>query len=167
MATLSIALKLTECLLEADKNEENGRMDPIPLATIAAENVLVRVRLADEVVDYASFMSCIRDSWDAGNAMQRMFALGRVFYEFVSGESPPFAVTELTLNATSVNSISIEDSPSLKRPSKKSQRCPSMSLDGISTCISRLEGFAVHPSLHDQVGNLLDYGRGDFRGDDV
>jgi hypothetical protein len=43
-SALLIALKLTECMLEAEQDEAIGHGNPIPLASIAAENVLIRTR---------------------------------------------------------------------------------------------------------------------------
>ena len=97
-----IALKLTESILEAEKDEQMGHMNPIPLASIAPENVLIRARRrgggrdqvtslgeadtakADEMIDFVWVMSFVGDNLETGTVMSRLFAMGKVMYELFS-----------------------------------------------------------------------------------
>ena len=47
-SAISVALKLTECLIEADQTEQNGIANPISGASIVAAKVLVGVKKVDQ-----------------------------------------------------------------------------------------------------------------------
>lgn len=193
-STLPIALKLTQCLIEAEKEEHENyggeRNNPIPLASIAPKNVLIRAKelhaladfsngfvddpsavdvretnQAEEIVDYVSIMSCLGDDSDSGGAMPRLAALGLVLYTLFSGEEPPFEEESVSPNMfLSVNSISLNnDGETNHPPRKKSQR----SQDMFSKCITRLKCTEVPASIFSLVRNLLACTEGDSRIDEA
>jgi len=178
-ARLTVALKLVEILIEAEKDERNGDENPIPLSSFAAGNVLIRVKevestlgdglgtkQTEEAIDHVIIMSLIGDNPEAGGTVERLFALGLVLYElFSGGEGPPAedgpssGDAPLFLNSIDLNG----DDARSDRPRKKSHR----SEDWRSECVSDIRRAGVPYSLCALAGNLLDCGRGDARDDDA
>ncbi|KAL7431414.1 hypothetical protein ACHAXH_005028 [Discostella pseudostelligera] len=75
LSALRDALKLTECLIEAEKDEQHGHINPIPLASIAPANVLIRATVGSEVdlsdntqetIEFAWIMSFVDDDLATG-----------------------------------------------------------------------------------------------------
>lgn len=112
---LQISLKLVEFLIEAEKEELDGSTNPIPLASIASKNVLLRTNVLEhrnhkpdgdssgilehsgasenggaieyrEVIEYAWIISCLGDNPVGGEVSSRLFALGLILYELFAGE---------------------------------------------------------------------------------
>ena len=72
-AALPIALKLTEFLIEAEKDEKNGEVNPVPLESIVAKNVLIRTKELNllgeskqEVIEYVWIMRSIGEDPGVG-----------------------------------------------------------------------------------------------------
>ncbi|KAL3760363.1 hypothetical protein ACHAWU_000338 [Discostella pseudostelligera] len=96
-SALLIALKLAECFLEAEKDERNGHGNPIPLASIATENVLLRSRKggqhagvgesseAQETIEFVWIMSLVGDDPATGTVMARLFAVGKILIRHGQG----------------------------------------------------------------------------------
>lgn len=177
-SALPIALKLTECLIEAEKDEQNGRGNPIPLASIATANVLIRAKelvltgtyvgQVQEVVEHVWITSCVGED---SRVTSRLFALGVVLYELFSPDSPlqeDMPTFDATSNSLSMNSINLYNkSNGNHRPSKRSQRQLSISEGNISQCTARLESKGAPSSICALIRNILDCSNGDFCGDDA
>ena len=79
-AALPMVLKLTDFLIEAEKDEKNGLVNPVPLESIRAENVLIRskephvMRGGQEVVEHVWFISSMGDNPASGTVMDRLCA---------------------------------------------------------------------------------------------
>ncbi|KAL7538621.1 hypothetical protein ACHAXR_008700 [Thalassiosira sp. AJA248-18] len=179
-SALPVALKLTEFLIEAEKEEH-----PISLGSIAAEYVLIRSKEVDlalgletdahktkqteEVIDYAFIMSNVGDDPAFSGTMSRLFALGLLLYELFSGEEPPLEegllnADEIYANFISANSLCINSkTDSNYQPRTKTQRYRS----GFTDCIAGLKCLDTPDSICTLVGNLLECGQGDSRGDDA
>ena len=167
---LLIALKLTECILEAEKDEKSGHGNPIPLASIAPENVLIRVRKyqnalgesnedKEDEIDFVWVMSIVGDGTATGTVMSRLFAVGKVLFALFSNnssmlddDSPPFQVM------ASIDSISLgDDTENDNRTCKKSYRPKGQAHDSKnSEYIADLETNGVPWSVCALVMNLLE-----------
>ena len=175
MSTLPIALKLTECLIEAEKDEQNGLTNPIPLASIAPDNVLIRAKVegeieppndAHETIEFAWFMSFVGDDLATGGVMARLLALGKVLYELFSSK-------ELIMDIPTMVSMHSID---LRNDIKSSDQCsqkkchwrPNQAGDDISMDIfASLAADGVPWSLCALVKNLLECRHGAFCADDA
>ena len=97
-AALPIVLKLTDFLIEAEKDEQNGKVNPVPLESIVAGNVIIRSKEPDamrsgeeqkELIDYVWIMSSMGDNQydpNAGTVMARLCAMGNVLCELFVGD---------------------------------------------------------------------------------
>ena len=163
-AGLPIAIKLTECLIEAEKDEVLGEPNPIPLASIMAANVLVRSdvnrTMGTEVIDLVSIMSHLGDTPDTGVKNSRLVSLGFLLHELFSGEEPTYEDTRISEPEFSLISISLNnEDKSNHRPRKKSQR--SQDEYASSHCIQRLKYLGAPNSISSLVGNLIDLTQGE------
>ncbi len=179
-SALLIALKLTECILEADKDEQNGYGNPIPLASIAAENVLVRARKSKdavgesneelETIEFVWVMSFVGDDPVTGTVMSRLFAVGAILCELFSGKE--FRMDEddivpsqiLSMESISFNNEAVNDNRNQK---KMRWRSTQHADEGISASVARLESNGLPLSLCALVKNLLECRQGSFRKDDA
>lgn len=130
---LSIALKLTECLIDAEKDERKGDGNPIPLASIIAGHVIIGTGDEGSTEGFARtagrggiervwVMSCdcTGDRRGTGRVVSRLFALGAVLYELFSrGEAPLPEEDVSTADATSICSIQLNDESNGSYFSKK------------------------------------------------
>lgn len=168
---LPLAIKLTQCLLEAEKDEHSGQCNPIPLASIEAANVLVRAKeqvlntpngkRKTEAIEFVSIMSLLGDDADSGGALPRLAALGLILYELFAGEAPAVDVGS-SPDGLSINSIRLSSGEHTHRTRNKSQRRQGMSI----SCL-RLKHPGIPYSLCSLVDNLLDCNQGDSRGDEA
>ena len=185
MSALMIVLKLTECILEAEKDEQRGRRNPIPLESIAPENVLIRARkcrhisnggeetgkeneVHDEMIEFVWVMSFVGDNPATGTVMSRLFAMGKVLYELLSSNEPR---TQEVDSISVMNSLNLggNDEDSIDhRPQKRSHRRSAHPADdNISNLIDRLESMDVPWSLCLLMKNLLDCQHGSLSDDDA
>mmetsp|Transcript_43870 Transcript_43870/g.92281 ORF Transcript_43870/g.92281 Transcript_43870/m.92281 type:complete len:1556 (+) Transcript_43870:78-4745(+) len=202
---LQIALKLTEVLMEAEKDVKIGLENPIPLESIAADSILIRAKFPDpqlvkgtgngngstwvepteclssdqmiklEVeeadqefvtdVDHVMIMSSLGENPEAGDKMERLFALGTIFYVLFSCDGP-LSLEELQDSSSlSINSINLSNEAGGRhRPRKK---YASFSQDTYSKLIARLDAKDIPYSLCSLVRNLLDCREGDLSADDT
>jgi hypothetical protein len=117
-SALLIALKLIECILEAEKDERRGHGNPIPLASIAPENVLIRARKGRpaieeseelETIEFVWIMSIVGDRSATGTVMTRLFAVGKVLYELFSTNAPMLDDDTPASHMVSMDSINLCD----------------------------------------------------------
>ena len=117
-SALLIALKLIECILEAEKDERRGHGNPIPLASIAPENVLIRARKGRpaieeseelETIEFVWIMSIVGDRSATGTVMSRLFAVGKVLYELFSTNAPMLDDDTPASHMVSMDSINLCD----------------------------------------------------------
>jgi hypothetical protein len=115
-SALLIALKLTEFIMEAEKDERNGLGNPIPLDSINIVNVMVRSRKgiqgigksteAQETIEFVWVMSIFGDESATGTVMARLFAVGKVLYELFSTIAP-MVDDELSFQMASMDFINL------------------------------------------------------------
>ena len=178
-SAIPLAIKLTEFLIE-----EEDRANPVPLASIACENVLVWLKEevmdsrvqndTDQTITHVMIKSCRCDSPDRGGDMPRscLFALGAILYEIFSREPLCGRGADVSTLASS-NSLSLqnlhltknEENRADDRPSKRSQW--KLSRWRSSKSIAKLEMLGIPHSLTTLVGNLLENGSGTFQNDDA
>ncbi len=180
-SALQIALKLTECLLEAEKDEQSDLVNPIPLASIAPENVLIRTKVESaieqssehimEIIEFAWVMSFLGDDSATGGVMARLFALGKVFYElFSTNELVIDADTTTMLTMMSMHSIDLRNVRNIadKHPQKKSHwRSDQADNTTITNAVSNLVANGIPRPLCSLVKNLLECRHGSFCEDDA
>ncbi len=195
-SALQIALKLTEFILEAERDERMGFRNPVPLASIAPENVLIRARRngnreyreggadtdereeQDETINFVWVMSFVGDDLaTTGTVMSRLFALGKVLYELFSTNDEPMWQEQDRISAcqngnivsmSSMNLRGYDEDSSNDRPPKRSQRRSAHSTDdNISNLVSRLESMGIPWSLCFLMKNLLDCQHDSFSEDDA
>ena len=166
-SALSIALKLTECLIEA----ERGGREAVPLASIAPRSIMIQTTLYDpHAVNHVAIRSCVGDNPETGGTMPRLAALGVVLHElFSAGEfrmcDDDAPSHDAASNLMSLNSIQLNNhSDDIDRPRKKSQQ-GTVCDNGISKRTRCLESIGVLRSLCALVENLLDCSNGMFCGD--
>ncbi|KAL7431794.1 hypothetical protein ACHAXH_004913 [Discostella pseudostelligera] len=195
-SALRIALKLIESIVEADKDEQNGHDNPIPLARITPENVMIGTKRGVQhhgdgesssdneahqiIIEYVWVMSIIGDDSAIGDTMTRLFAAGKVLYYlfsvgigvvFMAGgeKDPPYV--NASMNGMSVNSIhrSNEVAPSVHAEQKKKRHWRSTypANDEISNYIAKLESMKVPWSLCTLIRNLLECQHGSFCQDET
>ena len=176
-SALLVALKLTECIQEAEKDERRGHRNPIPLASIAPENLLIRTRQvqppvgesteAEETIEFAWMMSFVGDDSATGTVMSRLFSLGTVLYELFSMNE--FIMDEDEMQPYhNMDSINISnDTESDYHTQKKIHRRSTQVDDEISHCVARLESNVVSWSLCALVKNLLECRHDPFCEDDA
>ena len=179
-SALIIALKLTECILEAEKDEQNGLGNPIPLDSINIENVVIRARKGEpetddsddarENIEFVWVMSFVGDDSAAGSVMARLFAVGNILYELFS-TAELIAEDDLTsFQMASLDSINIsnDDESELASRKKNNWRSAHRHADNwISIYIAVLESTGVSLSLCSMVKNLLECRHDPFCDDDV
>ena len=130
---LSIALMLTDHLLEAEKEEQNGNGNPIPLESIVEENVLIRVR--GEEIEYVWILSLSMEEV-TGSIMTRLFATGKILYELFACEGTSLLLEDGTLKKqdTIVDNRYEDVKNGNHQPRKKSYQSQQTS----SNCVARL-----------------------------
>ncbi|KAL7425551.1 hypothetical protein ACHAXH_000109, partial [Discostella pseudostelligera] len=179
-SALCVALKLTECLIEAEKDDQSGHVNPIPLASIAPDNVMIRAKVGSEVelsddtqetIEYAWIMSFVGDDLATGEVMARLVALGKVMYELFSSKELIMEdnITDIP-TMVSMHSIDLrnESKSSDQRAQKKSYWRSDQAGDEISMNI--FASLAVHGvpwSLCALVKNLIECRHGAFCADDA
>ncbi len=172
-SALLIALKLTECILEAEKDEQNGHENPIPLASMAPENVLIRAKVesgtghldeAEEIIEFVWVMSFVGDNSATGEVMARLYAMGKVFYELFSTR---LKMKDSTPAMISMSSMNLSDVRSVHRSQKKTHWRSVHSDDEVSNCIANLASAGVPWSLCALVKNLLECKHVPFYGDNA
>lgn len=160
-SALLIAMKLTECILEAENDERQGHENPIPIASIAPENVLIRARVeskpaqfdeADEIIEFVWVMSFVGDESTTGDVMARLFAVGKVLYELFSTRAMEDNVHNI--HTSFMSSLQLSDEAEMDQPRKKAHWRSAKSDDDVS--IASLESFGVPWSLCALVKNLLE-----------
>ncbi|KAL7554455.1 hypothetical protein ACHAWF_017906 [Thalassiosira exigua] len=173
-SAIPLALDLAGLLLEA----ENGT-NPIPLASITSDNVIVFVKYENtndnaELVDRVEIMKSASKNQDDGGHMPRLFALGAILYEVFSQRPFPRGgpSNRPSATSTSVGGLSLDDKTNESPddpPSKRSQRKSSPSERGgiHGESIAQLEMLSIPRSVCALIGNLLDCSNGDFCGDDA
>ncbi|KAL7550813.1 hypothetical protein ACHAWF_015589 [Thalassiosira exigua] len=154
-SALVIALKLTECFIEAEKKELIGHENPIPLASITVNNVLIRAKevpISGTVIEYVWTMSNLFEDPDAEQVTARLHAMGLLMYELFTTEAPQL---EEDLPDCQVSSSSVYVDPDTgRRPHpKKRQTTNSASEDRV---LLRLEAKGLPSSLCFLVKNLIE-----------
>ena len=178
-SALFIALKLTECILEAEKDERNGYGNPIPLDSITTENVMIRAKTkhhgvggsdeAHEMIEFVWVMSFVGDDSATGTVMARLFAVGAVLYELFSMNA---VIMDDDVPANQIalfDSININIEAEVEYPSQKKTRWWSKYHDDnkISNCFADLESNGIPWSLCALIGNLLECRHDPFCEDDA
>lgn len=179
-SAICVALKLIECLLEAEKDEKSGQFNPIPLASIAPQNVLIRTKdgskvdqsdEAEKVIEFVWVMSFVGDDSATGDIMERLFALGKVLFELFSTKELIMDSNTTDLpNMVSMHSIALSnDSVTVDPRSKKKSywRSDKANHKIFSDSISILEANGVPWSLCSLVKNLLECRHGSLCEDDA
>ena len=175
---LLIALKLTECMLEAERDENSGHGNPIPLASIAPENVLIRARKyqhaigeSDEVrenIEFVWVMSIVGDESAIGTVMARLFAVGKVLYELFSTKYTSKEYDLPTFPMTSMDSINLFNEADNGRNTQNNRRWHrGQAGNQNSTYIARLESTGVPMPLCVLIVNLLECRHDPFCDDDA
>ena len=164
-ATLLMALKLTDFIIEAEKEEESGQGNPVPLESIVTKNVLIRARelnLWEEeqqtVIEHVWINSSKGENPNTGTVMARLYAIGNVLYELFAGE-------EFTLSSSDYLSTHHAPGELIKLEKEEDddtherKRRSTYSKD-ISSCIARLASKGVPLSIRSLLNNLLNCGMG-------
>ena len=150
-AALPIVLKLTDFLIEAEKDEQNGKVNPVPLESIVAGNVIIRSKEPDamrsgeeqkELIDYVWIMSSMGDNQydpNAGTVMARLCAMGNVLCELFVGDETNSTLEGMSSHdGAAVGCIHLDEEDD-NRPRKRSSRMKStFSEDTSANCIARL-----------------------------
>ena len=160
-AALSIALMLTEHLLEAEQEEQAGNGNPVPLESIVAENVLIRVR--GEEIEYVWILSLSMEEV-TGSVTTRLFAMGKILYMLFACETN-FSLEDGTLKQDTTVDKRYEDVKNgNQRPRKKS----SQSQQTYSSMkIASLSSKGVPWSVRALLNSLLECGNNGYCGDDA
>jgi len=175
-ATLPIALKLTDFLVEAEKEEQKGYQNPVPLESIVAKNVMIRSRDRDasrggvgldqyRVVEYVSIISSLGEDSATGTVMARLCAVGNVLYELFAGDDESTSLLEDSIQTHDTVECSKED----ENDNHQRKRHHSTHSQGRSSnCIARLASKGYPVSIQALVSNLLNCGRDEYcHGDDT
>ena len=164
---LPIALKLTDFLIEAEKEEQNGHKNPIPLNTIRAGNVLIKTKRTkvvtgggeqQECIENVSIMTSKGENLDTGTVMARLYAMGNVLYELFTGD-------ESFSSFADDAAVEIDESDN-HRP-KKSRGRSTYSGDRSSNLIARLESKGFPLSVRTLVKDLADCGKDPYYEDNA
>ena len=179
-AALPIILKLADFLIEAEKDEKNGEVNPVPLESIVAKNVLIRTKdlnlLGDakqEVIEYVWIMRSIGEDPGVGSPMARLCAVGNIIYQLLAGdESTSLPLEYGMLNNDAANAECYQTDRGNKIDNRRSKRRESQSSSSYSEdissyCIARLASKGVPFSVRALVNNLLDCGKGDYCGENA
>ena len=168
---LSIAFKLTDLLIDAEKEERYGRGNPIPLKSIVPEHVFIRARRWEpEIVVNVWIMSSMGEDSATGTVKERLYAVGIVLYALFTGDVSTLSFeNSCMLFCDECNDPSKEDENDNEQQGRRSSRRASQSsLDGSSNCIARLESKGFPHSIRALVINLLECGKEDYSfGDDT
>ncbi len=151
--TLHVAVKLVECLVDSDDGlQTNGSQmsmtNLIPLASIATQNVMVRLVTSSDgesEVDSVTITSCLGDGSDVGTTMSRIFPLGGILFELLSGEEPPLLEKESPPTLTSIdldNGLYMNNGSGQRKLKKHTSSCSS-SEDVYSKYIFKLESLGM------------------------
>lgn len=156
-ATIPLALKMAEFLVDM----ENQQVDPVPLASIRYDNILVHIDESNaETIHHITINCCASDSPDLGDSLGRLFATGVVMYELLSSQS--YSPGSLS-SATSIGNISLADGRMVNfDSSRKKARSPVYTGE-----MDKLESIGIPWSLCSVVGNLLESAKGDLRRDEA
>ncbi|KAL7546242.1 hypothetical protein ACHAWF_009576 [Thalassiosira exigua] len=167
-SAVAIALKLTDFLLEAEK--ERHSFSP---ACFSLESILIRskeLRLVGaeevgEIIEFAFMMSLGQDFVNDGGLVRHLFALGVILYQLFAGEDsltgqdlPSFDESSSLLSMNQMDLKLTGKSDDASRPWKRSHGPASQPKNGMSDCILRLESTGVPFSLCVLVKNLLSSG---------
>ena len=170
-SALLVALKLMECLLEAEKVEQDGHKNPIPLASITPAHVMIATKRgqhavgesedgeAQDIIEYVWVMSIVGDNPGVGDIMQRVFAAGKVlYYLFSAGVVPVIEDGTPVSQGASINFIELSDDAerNSSHTQKKKHWREDQSDDMIFNCVVRLESIGVPWSLCSLIRNVLD-----------
>ena len=178
-AALPIALKLTEFLIEAEKDEKNGEVNPVPLESIVAKNVLIRTKELNllgeskqEVIEYVWIMRSIGEDPGVGSLMARLCAMGNILYQLFAGDESTSLLLEdgMLTNDANVECINQTDRGNMidnRRSKTRRESQSSYSEDTSAYCIARLASKGVPFSVRALVNNLIDCGRGDYCGENA
>ena len=179
---LTIALKLTEFIIQAEKVEQVGWGNvPVSLESIDAINVHVLASQnqvgGNEAVELVWMSSPAGENPIAGTVSARLFAMGMILYELFSGERMPLMADVPMLSAssksmggialTSDNESSCSSGSNHHRPQKRYQTHMAPAGDMLSNCIANLEWKGLPWPVRFLVKNLLDCGKGNNCGDDA
>lgn len=169
-SALPIALKLTECLIKAEEDEQNGLKNPISLSSIATANVLIQVSggggQGEESIVHVAVTDC---GGEASNVASRLFALGTLLYDLFSvgklcheGISVDACLNQPSIVA-SMESVGFGNDP----PSEPTAKKPSSSVYNTSGFSANLEAMGVPLSLCAIVNDLLDCCNSEFKGNEA
>jgi hypothetical protein len=178
-SALLIALKLINCIMELETDELGGSGNPIPLASIAPEYVMLGTKNGQhaaggsdemhEVIEHVWIMSIDGDDSATGTVSERLFALGRVLYylfsmgvPMVNGHAPATLKTSLS----SIN-ISNEAERDDNQAQKKHHWREVQADDTIFNYLDKLESNGVPWSLCALIRNLLECRLGSICEDDA
>ena len=170
--SLSAALKLTDFLIEAEREEKNGHRNPVPLESIRVENVLIRSKervgeAQQETVEYVWIMSSMGENPATGTVSARLYAMGKILYELFAGDES----TLPSHDDTTVGCIDLmnEDGKNNHQQQRQRSSWQSTYSEGTpSNYIDRLATEGVPLSIRTLIKNLLNCCQGDFcDGDDT
>lgn len=179
-SSLQIALKLIEYILEAEKDELDGHVNPIPLASIVPENVVLGAKKgqhavgesdeAQGIIEYVWIMSIIGDDSATGGILERLFAVGHIlYYLFSAGVVPMIDDITTAYQKASMNSINLsnEDARHNSHAQKKHHPREAQADKRICDCVESLESTGIPQSLCALIRNLFDCSLGSFCEDDA
>ena len=191
-----VAIKLTQLLVEAEKNTVN----PIPLSSITPKAVLIQLNYANDMVSVVDVVvkntiprgqENSADTTD-GAKMQRLYAMGVIFYELFSreslfgDESSTFLSNSMASKSSAAADATVvdlslaqddedgdEDGGDRRRRRRSNKKKPHLSSSNSNRnefhreAIAKLELSGIPHSLCSLVGNLLDCSQGDFQSDNA
>ncbi|KAL7554477.1 hypothetical protein ACHAWF_017948 [Thalassiosira exigua] len=168
---LRVASALVECLTKARTVGPNS----VPLASISSGNVQVcvgaRVTMGgDGDVKRVFVVGRADDPPECGDLLTRLSAVGGVLYELFSGrrwdsKSEYASANVASLNLDRITTHNARHKLEERLQKKRFSSCSSAA--GDSGGAEGLEQLGLPYQLRSLVGNLLDCGRGDLRGDDA
>ena len=159
---LAVALKLTLCLLEAEKDEQQrGIANPIPLESITAENIQMVTKLDmnggmhELSIEYVWIAIPFGASHERGTNQARLFSVGVILHELFTGVA--LDLSALTPPTVSLNAIDLNDKAgrSGMSDSSGSSRQPKRSQLG-DTLLSGLSSRGLPYPLCALVLNLIE-----------
>jgi len=178
-SALLISLKLINCIMESETDEPGGSGDPIPLASIAPECVMLGTKNgqhaaggSDEmevVIEHVWIMSIDGDDSATGAVSERLFAMGKVLYYLFSMGVPMVnghARATLKTSLSSIN-LSSEAERDDNQAQKKHHWREVQADDTIFNYLAKLESNGVPWSLCALIRNLLECRLGSICEDDA